>query len=910
MRFSQKEHKIMAMTFRPWIAVVTLLSLTAGTVAAESAPRLEKQKLHAVQRAISEFGLSGEEVNASQVASEACTLHSIGLRSEGELPTLVLHLDGSPAFAVDADGTTLTIDFQGTIPLSTGKAPFTLPAPLVSLQTEMTNLTPALATRVVLVFSAPVTYTATKQGQDTLLDLSVGSKTGVANPLRLLLLMSEAGRQQAQPEFAVEKSFDARTATMVAQIESLRQKEELPSRELPLESASPTEEMVLQMKALRASRVESLAYTRPLEGPSPKVRQIAQQLRSVSSQPFDLRQTHFILDAMQNAEEDTASGETADDTVTEEAEDAPVEDAPVEEDDTQESTEVVEVVEEIPMPQPPVKRLQVELAGAESTSSIISKRKELEEETEVASVASPARPRPMKGDPLTQIVNIDFREMELINVVAILANKAGINVVAGAELTGTVTANLKNVTLRQAMETALRTNGLGMVEEAGIYNIVTYEEAVAAQRTTEMIALSNAKAKEVETVLTDVMKGAPDQSRVSISANPTSNVIVIAGPKHVTNQLLQLARELDISEPVLPTVTEPIKLNYADPDELELMLEKMLTPEIGSVASDARGRHIVITDVPVVVEQIRELIKQLDVAVKQVVIDAMVVDAVLEDNADTGVQWLVQAVQNQSRRQAALGPDAANTGDLQALGLATDMLVGRTAASILNFGVLTGDIDWNGIIQAEIRNQNGHLVSNPVIVAVENEEARISISQEIPFVELKQTGAGGSQTTTEFKEVGTVLTVTPQVTHDNHIMAKISGKESGTAGEFNGIPIEDKREIETSLRVNNGQTIFIGGLRKRDNDATIRKVPILGDIPVINFAFRSNQRREQTNELLIFLTCSVLDDELPELTPYQRAQHQTGRNIPNEVNAEQSLFHDALYPGEMREPVWRYRSPK
>ncbi len=209
-----------------------------------------------------------------------------------------------------------------------------------------------------------------------------------------------------------------------------------------------------------------------------------------------------------------------------------------------------------------------------------------------------------------------------------------------------------------------------------------------------------------------------------------------------------------------------------------------------------------------------------------------------------------------------------------------------------------------------MRNRNGRLISNPVLVTVENKPATISIAQEIPYVELTQTDRGGQQTNTEFKEVGTVLTVTPAVTHDDHIIVELDGKESGTTGEFNGVPIEDKREVSSTLHMRSGQTIFVGGLRKNDKDTTVRKIPVLGDVPVVNFLFRSNSRSETVNELLIFLTCSVVDDTLPALSPYQEMKYEEGKSAEVKVDVQNELFYDMVHPSEMRDPIWKWRKPE
>ncbi len=502
-------------------------------------------------------------------------------------------------------------------------------------------------------------------------------------------------------------------------------------------------------------------------------------------------------------------------------------------------------------------------------------------------------------------VNLDFRDMEMANVVAILAAMADINVVAGTELTGTVTLSLKDVPLRQAIGTVLRINGLGYVMEEGIFRILPYEEAMATERTTRVVNLENAEPEEIRTILEDVLVGSVDQNLVSLSANADTGAIIIAGPEQRVAELTALAQELDVAEPIMPTVTEAIKLNYADAEQLVELASTMLTPELGQVSADPRARFLVVTDAPAVVEQVRMLVDQLDMPVKQVSIDAMVVDATLSDEAETGVDWVMSAIQHQTRRQWALGLDE-NSGKIQELDMNTNLGLGDTAGN-LSLGILSSDVDIRATVQAEVRNQNGSLLSNPVIVTVENKPAQIKIAQEIPYTELTQTDRGGSQTNTEFKEVGTVLQVTPQVTHDDHIIVDVEGKESGTTGEFQGVPIEDKREVMTTVRLKDGQTIFIGGLRKNDNDKSIRKVPVLGDIPVMNFLFRQDVRSERVNELLIFLECNVLPDEVPELSPDQRDKYAVGENMPMRPAATQNQMRDYLKPHKTQDPIWKVR---
>lgn len=588
----------------------------------------------------------------------------------------------------------------------------------------------------------------------------------------------------------------------------------------------------------------------------------------------------------------------------------------------------IPVLEEAPAPPPPAPRVQNSPEVKQSNVTLVSQLQDIKgaelaaasadqanTPTVAAAPAPPVQPlqdvaRPKRDlgvDPLDQLVNIDFRDTDLTHVVAILALKADINIVAGADLRGTVTANLQQVPLRLAIETALRMNGLGMVEEDGIYFIVPYEEAASANRKTSMVKLENAKSDEVKRVLDDMIQGIRDEALVTVSANKTSNVVVISAPKNRIDELIAMAHQMDVAEPILPTVTEAISLNYSEPSEMEPVVKGMLTSGVGQVSSDKRARLLVITDVPVVVEQVKQLITQLDIPTRQVLIETMVVDALLSDEADTGVQWLLNSLHRMSRREAALGEDGRSIGNIQDLSLAADMEVLQDPGSVLAYSILTDKIDWTGLIQAEIRNRNGRLVSNPVLLTLENEPADISIAQEIPYIELSQTNLGGSQTSTRFKEIGTVLTVTPRVTHDKTIICNLEAKESLINGTFEGVPIEDKREISSTMSLSDGQTIFIGGLRKSDNESSIKKMPILGDVPVLNFLFKSNERKEQVNELLVFLTCSVIDNNKHELTPHQQEVLETAPPVVPRVDAWETTMHDTVHPEDTKQIQMRWR---
>jgi type II secretory pathway component HofQ len=506
-------------------------------------------------------------------------------------------------------------------------------------------------------------------------------------------------------------------------------------------------------------------------------------------------------------------------------------------------------------------------------------------------------------DPLRQLVNIDFRDMELSNVVSLLAQKGQINVIAGTEVEGTVTANLKNIPLGRAIEIVLRMNGLGIVEEAGVYRITTYEEAISSQRETRMIFLENAQAEEVKKTLDDILAGRADGELVAVSANPSTNVILVAGPLEAVEELEGVVAQLDVAEPVIPTLTLPIKLNYSEPLQMLPVIQPMMSEELGAVTADPRSRHLIVTDTPVKVQEIQSLITSLDLPVKQVSIDAMIVDAEMEDDAATGVDWILNTVHSQD--------EFGGTPDFS-LGSALPITNPQVGAATMAFGIVSDSINLRAEIQARVESTDSKLLANPTIVTVENQPATINIAEEIPYQELTQTSEGGQIASTEFKDVGTVLTVTPRVTHDNHILVTVDAKQSNTTGvSATGVPIESKREAQTTLRVEDGQSIFIGGLRAFDDELANRKVPILGDIPVLNTFFKSQDVAKRHSELLIFLTCNVLPDQnYPELTPYQKEKFDELGGLPHSVDGTRALVRTYTHPQEMRDPIYKWRRSK
>jgi len=508
---------------------------------------------------------------------------------------------------------------------------------------------------------------------------------------------------------------------------------------------------------------------------------------------------------------------------------------------------------------------------------------------------------------LEQLVDLEFQGMELTNAVAILAKKAGVNVVAGTAVTGTVTANLENVPLRRALEILLQLNGYGMVMEGNILRIVPLEEAIATTRVTEIVYLDKANAADVARTLEQTLAGGISNELISVSPNENTNLVLIAGPPKRVEELVALAEQLDIAEPVLPTFTEAIPLNYSEPGEVLPVIQSLLTPDIGQAEGDERSRHIIVSDVPAVIEKVREVVKSIDTKVKQVAIHAMLVDVVLRDSSQIGTNWLFEIFPDLNRRGQIIGDFTGAT----AAGTLGNVGSGDLDAGVFSFGLLNEDYSLSATIAAEAAASNAEILANPFIIATENKPAEINIVQEFPFQEFTQGLEGPPVATTEFKEIGIQLQVTPRVTHEDDVIVDLFAKQSSVSGITDtGVPIEDSREARTTLTAADGQSIFIGGLRRVDDQINTTKIPVLGDIPVLNFMFKNTDAQRVNTELMIFLTVHVVRDNLPDLTPAEQAAYDELGQQPYKPNAQKMMFDEIVNPGDLRDPIWKWRRTK
>jgi type IV pilus assembly protein PilQ len=443
-------------------------------------------------------------------------------------------------------------------------------------------------------------------------------------------------------------------------------------------------------------------------------------------------------------------------------------------------------------------------------------------------VVDPSK-REYKGERLT----LNFQDIETRAVLQLLAETSGQNIVVSDTVQGNVTLRLQNVPWDQAMDIVLRTKGLDKRQEGNVIFVAPTDELQAREK-----------------------------------------------------QMLESQKAITELSPVR---TEYLQVNYAKASDLAGLIQSKgkssLLSDRGSVTVDERTNTLLLADTAERLADIRRLVSTLDIPVKQVLIEARIV--IVNDTfsrelgvkfgsafvgnygSDDGLMWvgnngLNSATGNRGPIISPNGPGGVGVdGNSVATGPAPDRyLVNLPIANpALKLAMTLLDSDY--VVDLEItaaqREGRGEVISAPRVITANGQEAYIEQGREIPYQESASSGA----TTTQFKKAVLSLTVTPQITPDDRLILDLKVTKD-SVGQFvpsatgGLVPSIDTREITTQVLVNDGQTVVLGGILETDNRDDVTKVPFLGDVPGLGVLFRSKSKREEKNELLIFVTPKIL----------------------------------------------------
>ena len=425
-------------------------------------------------------------------------------------------------------------------------------------------------------------------------------------------------------------------------------------------------------------------------------------------------------------------------------------------------------------------------------------------------------------------LSLNFQDIEVRAILQLLADFTDKNLVASDSVGGNLTLRLKNVPWDQALDIILKARGLGKREVGNVMMVAPQEELTARERL------------EMES----------------------------------KQQYLELS----------PLKTEFIQVNYAKASDMASIIKdeaNNLISERGNVSVDERTNTLLVQETSEYLEEIKTILKALDIPVKQVQIESKIVVANDDFSRGLGVKlgYSVRTsplvldgakTNNSVIIGGGIGGDtsvATGTGFLNADNASTPqenyqvslpitsptgalkMFVGRQGSYLLNLE-----------LQAAQAEGRGEIISSPTVITANQREATIESGTEIPYLEASSSGA----TSVSNKKAVLSLKVTPQITPDKRIIMDLRVNKDSVGTIFSGIPSIDTNNLITQVLVENGETVVLGGVYETSETNNRGSIPLLGDIPMIGVLFRNKTKTQKKKELLVFITPQIIDQTTAE----------------------------------------------
>ena len=409
----------------------------------------------------------------------------------------------------------------------------------------------------------------------------------------------------------------------------------------------------------------------------------------------------------------------------------------------------------------------------------------------------------------------------------------------------------------------------------------------------EVVRLQHASSAEVVRVLTSLAQTAQATGMpvtTSLVADARTNSILIGGDRSERLRLRALIAHLDT--PLEGGGDTQVRyLRYADAEELSTKLQQHVSTQVrppqgappgeggappganGDVAiwSDAQTNALVINAPPEVMRSLMSIVDKLDIRRDQVLVEAIIVEVTADRTSELGVTWAIDGSNDNNAvgvtnfpdggpgvvqlGSAALGDGAVNPANL--IGDGITLGVGRISDSGTSFAA---------IVRALQGDANTNIISTPSIVTTDNEEASINVGQEVPFItgSFTQAGTGNGATnpfqTIQREQVGVKLTLTPQISEGNSLILKISQEISSISQAATGAVdlVTNERTIETTVIVEDGEILVLGGLLEDTLRESDQRVPVLGSIPLVGNLFRSRSTSKVKTNLMVFIRPRIM----------------------------------------------------
>ncbi|WP_313518082.1 type IV pilus secretin PilQ [Pseudomonas sp.] len=435
-------------------------------------------------------------------------------------------------------------------------------------------------------------------------------------------------------------------------------------------------------------------------------------------------------------------------------------------------------------------------------------------------------------------LSLNFQDIDVRSVLQLIADFTDLNLVASDTVQGSITLRLQNVPWDQALDLVLKTKGLDKRQIGNVLLVAPADEIAARER------------QELES-----------QKQIA--------------------ELAPLRRDL-------------IQVNYAKASDIAKLFQSVTsseagaasTPERGSITVDDRTNNIIAYQTQERLDELRRIVTQLDIPVRQVMIEARIVEANVDYDKALGVRWggaLSNGNWTGYGQNGNIGIDedgaggcgpfaggctlptsSSSTGtgssDSSSPVPFVDLGVSNSTSGI-GIGFITNNVILDLQLSAMEATGNGEIVSQPKVVTSDKETARILKGAEVPYQEASSSGA----TSTSFKEAALSLEVTPQITPDNRVIMEVKVNKDApdftNAEASNGVPAINKNEVNAKVLVSDGETIVIGGVFSNTQSKSTEKVPFLGDLPYLGRLFRRDTVQDSKSELLVFLTPRIMNNQ-------------------------------------------------
>jgi type II secretory pathway component GspD/PulD (secretin) len=447
---------------------------------------------------------------------------------------------------------------------------------------------------------------------------------------------------------------------------------------------------------------------------------------------------------------------------------------------------------------------------------------------------------------LSRKVSLALNNTNIVDALVYLSEKAEINVAVSKSVEGRATLSLNNVAIRDVLDIILLSNGLACEKRGEIFYVLPaadYEalhgEKWAEVRQVKVFKLRYAKPADVATILYTLKSNVG-----SVVVDNDTGTLVVMDTNEKINQMKETIDSVD-SE----SATKVFNLQYANAKDVEVnLMPRLDTKGVGSVKADEKYNRLIVTAPLGKMDEIEKIIRQLDVKIKQVLIEAKIVRVKLTPAYEFGIDW--ERLLN--REAATVESHFAFDSTLTRFG---KIVVGKLGAS---------NIDATLKLLKTVGETK--LISSPRISALNNEEAKIFVGTKEFYTQTTTTVSTGTPTTAvavTFIDVGVQLKVIPVINDNGFILMKILPEISRvdrtvTIATGDKIPVVDTTNAETRVMVKDGNTIIIGGLIKNETQRDTEKFPVLGDIPVIGNAFKHVREDKEKTELVVFLTPHII----------------------------------------------------